>query len=198
MDYQKLRNLLCQKSWKVTCFVLSLFSFISNAVLYSLCPSRSVDTGHGVFNHSSPSDPIRDLYEAHCCTVQLHQACGCHRHQGIDKWGGEEECLCYACVPEWQWDQHLQGTWELRITPVSHRSDKLFDFDTRASNVKTMQWIPLLHCDASMRYSSLSVQLLYSLVVGTYPACHCMNLGGSKTTQQFYLGKNPIRKLSIC
>ena len=71
----------------------SLFSFTSNAVLHSLCPHGSVDMGHG--GVSSTLHPsvilLKGVYETHCCTVEFHLACVRHRHQGIDKWEGEEE-----------------------------------------------------------------------------------------------------------
>lgn len=49
-----------------------------------------------------------------------------------------------------------QGTRKLRIFPVCPSLDRVrvFDFNTGASHVKTMQKIPLGCCDGSMRFSS--------------------------------------------
>lgn len=69
-ELQKLSNLLHQKAWKVTSFLLSFFSFISYAVPYSLCPQKSVGTGNG--GVSSFSDLVWDLYDVHCCMVNFH------------------------------------------------------------------------------------------------------------------------------
>lgn len=119
---------------QVFCWAFSP-SFLMLFISYSLCPQKSVGNG----GMSSLSDLVWDLYDVHCCMVNFHWACGCHRHQGIDKWGGEEEWQVQCLCPVWQGDRHIQRTWELRITLVSHSLAKVYDFNTTASNVKTMQ-----------------------------------------------------------